>query len=135
MPTVVDVQPYAAAVADALTTQGVDHAEGRKPAGVAALPYIVWWLDGGTVSDRSMRSRDGFSVVLTLQCYGLTPEAVRVALRKGRAAVATLPGLPVDGRVLMMPSHTPGPPMDRDDDADPPLWWQSDEWRLPTSPA
>jgi hypothetical protein len=31
----------------------------------------VWWLDAGTVEDRSLRSRDGFSLVLVLQCYGL----------------------------------------------------------------
>jgi len=132
---VVDAQPFADAIGAALTVQGIAHAEGRKPTVAAGLPYIVWWLDAGTVEDRSLRSRDGFSLVLVLQCYGLSVDAVRFAVRKGRSAVLSLSHATVGGRVLMVPEHSPGPPMSRDDDADPPIWWQSDEWRLRTSPA
>jgi hypothetical protein len=132
---VVDAQPYADAIKAALTAQGIAHDEGRKPTVAAGLPYIVWWLDPGSVEDRSMRSRDGFSLVVVLQCYGFGPDAVRFALRKGRLAVASLASATVAGRVLMVPSQDPPPPMQRDDGADPPLWWQSDVWRLHTSPA
>ena len=132
---VVDVQPFSDAVEAALNVQGIAHAEGKKPTVAAGLPYIVWWLDPGTVTDRTMASRDGLSVVLVLQSYGLSPDSVRVALRKGRVAMASLVGDTVGAWVLLPPEHTPGPPMQRDDDADPPIWWQSDEWRLRTSPA
>jgi hypothetical protein len=133
---VVDAQPYADAIEAAVTAQGVAYAEGRKPDGVpAGHPYIVGWLDAGTVGNRSMRSRDGFSLVVTLQCYGSSVDSVRFAVTRARAAVASLSGAAVGGRVLLVPSHEPSPPMDRDDDADPPIWWQSDEWRFRTSPA
>lgn len=133
--TVVDAQPFADVIGAALDAQGIAHAEGRKPTVAAGLPYVVWWLDAGSVEDRSLRSRDGFSLVLVLQCYGFNPDAVRFAVRKGRAAVAGLAGAVAGDRVLMVPEQTPPPPMTRDDDADPPIWWQSDEWRLRTSPA
>jgi hypothetical protein len=58
-----------------------------------------------------------------------------VALRKGRTAVAALAGSTVGGQVLLVPSHGVPPPMQRDDSGTSPLWWQTDEWRLPTSPA
>jgi hypothetical protein len=132
---VVDVKPVADAIAAALTAQGLAHAEGKKPTVAAGRPYVVWWLDPGTVSNRSLASRDGLTVVVVLQCYGLTPDSVRFAVRKARQAVASLAGETVGDRVFRLPEHVPGPPMDRDDDADPPIWWQSDEWHLPTSPA
>ena len=133
---VVDAQPYADAIKAALTAQSIAHAEGKKPANVAAdHPYIVWWLDPGTITDRTLRSRDGLLLRLVVQHYGLTTDAVRVAVRKGRAAVASLAGAAVAGRVLLVPSHSPAEQMQRDDDVNPPLWWQTDVWSLPTSPA
>lgn len=132
--TVVDAQPYADAIKAAVDAQGIPYAEGRKPAGLGTgVPYIVGWLDSGRVENRSLRSRDGFSLVVVLQSYGFSPDSVRFAVRKGRAAIASLAGATVGGRVVLLPSHEPAPPMGRDDDADPPLWWASDQWRFRTS--
>ena len=132
---VVDAQPFADAIKAALTAQDIAHAEGKKPAVAAGVPYIVWWLDPGTVTDRSLRSRDGFSLSLVLQHYGNSMDAVRIAVRRGRAAVFSLAGQTAGDRVFLMPSHGSPPPPDRDDKVSPPIWWQTDDWRLPTSPA
>ncbi len=129
---VVDAQPLIDAVKAAVT--GIAYAEGKKPTVAAGLPYVVAWFDGGTVENRSLRSRDGFSLVATFHCYGSSPDAVRFAVRKVRAAVLSLFGDAVGGRTVLMPEHLPPPPMDRDDDLQPPLWWQADEWRLRTTP-
>jgi hypothetical protein len=73
--------------------------------------------------------------VVVLQCYGLAPDSVRVAVRKSRAAMFSLAGTTVGGRLIGLPMHVTPPPMQRDDDADPPIWWQPDEWHLATTPA
>ena len=127
-PVVVDPQPLIAAVKAAVA--GVAYAEGKKPTVAAGAPYVVAWFDAGTVGNRSLRSRDGFSLVGTFNCYGSTPESVRIAVGKVRAGVMSLFGDVVAGRTVQMPEHLAGPPMQRDDDVAPPLWWQTDEWRF-----
>lgn len=128
-----DAQPFADALTAAMAAQGLAYAEGRKPSVTAGLPYVVGWLDPGAVFDRSMRSRDGFEVRVVLQHYGQSPASVRVAVRKARAAVASLNGAAAGDRVVLMPYQDSPPPMQRDDTADPLLWWQTDVWHLPTS--
>ena len=125
---VVDSQPLIDAIKAALT--GIAYAEGQRPTVAAGLPYVVGWFDNGTVTDRTMQSRDGFELVAVFQCYGYSPDAVRFALHKVRTAVLGLHRAVVGGRTLLMPEHVPPPPMARDDDVSPPLWWQSDEWRF-----
>lgn len=127
---VVDAQPLADALAAAMTAEGIAYAEGRKPTVAAGRPYVVGWFDQGVIGDQTMRFRDGWSMVVVLQSYGLSPDSVRVAVRKARAAVLGLAGDAVAGRVVQMPTHQASPPMQRDDDVDPPLWWQADEWRI-----
>lgn len=133
--TVVDAQPFADAIKAAMQAQGITYAEGKKPTVAAGLPYVVGWLDQGTVDDSSLRMRDGWTLTVVLQSYGLAPDPVRVAVRKSRAAMFSLAGSTVGGRRVGLPVHVPPPPLQRDDDADPPIWWQSDEWRIPTTPA
>lgn len=128
-----DPQPFADAIEAAMAAEGVAYAEGRKPAVANGLPYVVGWMAPGRIFDASLRARDGFALTLVLQCYGLSMESVRVAVRKARAAVASLNGTSVGDRVVLRPYQDEPPPPQRDDDADPPLWWQSEVWRLPTS--
>jgi hypothetical protein len=106
---VVDAGPYAEAIKAALTAQDIAHAEGRKPTVGAGLPYVVWWLDAGRVTDSSLLSRDGFQLTAVFQCYGLSPDAVRFAVHKARLGVMSLVGDAVGGRTLCMPEHTAGP--------------------------
>lgn len=132
---IVDAQPLIDAVKAAVSAggaAGVPVDVGRKPAN-ATTRWIVLWPDTGTVDDRSLKSRDGWSIVLPAQCYGLTPEAAAYAVRKYGAAILGLHGTVVAGRTVHMPVHERPPPLSRDDDADPPIFMQYDEWRIRTS--
>lgn len=132
---VVDSHPVVAAIGSAVTTGGVAFGDGKKPANVGSKPYVVAFFDAGTVTDRSLASRDGWELYCSFQCAGLSPEAVRIAIRKVRAAVLGLRRQVLGGRLILMPTHEYGAPMSREDDADPTLFIQIDEWRIRTSPA
>lgn len=132
MPTVVDAQPLVDAITTAVAAQGLTIGDGEKPTVVAGRPYVVHWMSGGTITDRSLKSRDGFRLTAPFHVYGYDPDSVRWALRMLRTAVLGLHLAVVDGRTVQMPVQEEGPPMSRDDDADPPIWWQYDEWRFRT---
>lgn len=130
---VVDAQPLIDAIESAVAAQGVVIGNGEKPSVAAGRPYVVHWADSGTVGDKSMRSRDGFVLTVPFQVYGFDPDSVRWAVTRLRTAVLGLHRATVAGRMVHMPAHEPSPPMARDDDADPKLWWQYDEWRFRTT--
>ena len=131
---VATAQPIIDALKGALTTAGVALGDGVKPAG-ATTRYIVAWFDAGTVTDASLRARDGFDVVGTFHCYGQTPEAARFAHRALTGAVLALRGQPVGDRHVLAPEQLTSLPLQRDDDASPPLFDAVCEWRIPTCPA
>lgn len=127
---IVDAQPLIDAIEAAVVAQGVAIGNGEKPDVADGDPYIVHWAGSGAVDDRTMRSRDGFFLTVPFQVYGFDPDSIRWAVKKLRTAVLSLHRTTVDGRAVQMPSHVEPPPMSRDDDADPTLWWQYDEWRI-----
>lgn len=130
---VVDARPLVDAIEAAVIAGGVLFGDGVKPANVGTKPYVVAFFDGGTVDDRSLKSRDGWVLTGTFHCSGLTPDSARIAVRGLRSAILGLRGAVIDGRTVQMPVHLTGAPMTRDDDADPPLFIQVDEWRIRTS--
>jgi hypothetical protein len=131
----VTAQPLVAAIASGMTSAGVAFGDGVKPAVSGTKPWVVGWFDAGTIDNRSMRSRDGWSCVATFHSFGLTAESARIANRALRTVVLGLHRAAVGGRVLLMPENLVSVPMSRDDDVDPPLFLQIDEWRFRTSPA
>lgn len=135
MTTPVAVQPIVSAVKTAVESRGVLFGDGGKPANVGTKPWIVAWPDGGTYSSRSLRGGDGWSMVLTAHCVGLTPESARIAAAKLSGALYSLFLTTVDGRQVQFPEQLSALPLQRDDDSDPPLFVQIVEWRLRTSPA
>ena len=132
--SVVDAQPVIDALKAALQTAGVALGDGVKPA-TASSRYIVAWFDAGTVTDSSLRSRDGFSLVGTFHCYGTTPEASRFANRALTAAVLALRGQAIGGRMVLAPEQLTALPLQRDDDLNPALFDAVSEWRIPTCAA
>ena len=132
---VVDAQPIIAAIKAAVTASGVLFSEGVKPPGIGNRPYIVGFFDSGTIDNRSLAGRDGFSLVGTFHCAGLTPESARVAVRRLRSAVLGLHLTVAGGRQFQRPEHLVGLPMQRDDDADPALFIAVEEWRFRATPA
>ena len=131
--TVVDPQPLISAIKAAVESRGVAFGDGRKPTALGTKPWVVAWFDSGVVDNRSMASRDGWSMVGTFHSYGLTVESARIANRALRNAVLDLHGATVGGRTVHMPEHLTSLPMQRDDDTDPPLFDVIDEWRIRTS--
>ena len=132
MTLAVAVQPLVSALKAAVEAAGVAFGDGKKPA-TATTRYIVAFFDGGRVEDSSLASRDGFSVVGTFHCYGQTPDAARFASQKLTAAVLDLRGQTIGDRLLSMPEQLTSLPLQRDDDADPPLFDVVSEWRFATS--
>lgn len=129
--------PIVAAVKAAVESggaSGVPFGDGVMPSN-ATTRYIVAWFDPGRVDDRTLRSRDGWSAVGTFHCYGLTPDAARFANDKLTVAILGLHLQTVGGRVLLMPEQVSTVPLQRDDDADPPVFDAISEWRFRTSPA
>lgn len=131
MPTVVDAQPLVDAITAAVVAQGLAVGDGEKPTVTAGRPYVVAWFGSGTVSDRSLVGRDGFTLDGRFQVYGFDPDSIRWAVKKLRAGVLGLHLTVVGGRAVLMPEHLASTDGDRDDKADPgPLWWLFDEWRF-----
>lgn len=123
-----------AALATELTARGIAFGHGKKPTVAPGAPYIVGFFDAGRIEDRSLVSRDGWSTVGAFHCAGLTPESAFVATRKLREAALALSGQTVGGRRVQKPSQViEPPPVDRDDDADPVIYVQYDEWRFRTT--
>lgn len=134
MPAVVSAQPLVEAVEAAITAQGLAVGDGEKPASAPGRPYVVGWFGGGTIENRSMRSRDGFSLTFVLQVYGFDPDSIRWAVVRVHQAVLGLFGAVIDGRTVQMPVHQADQTMpERDDKADPPIWSYAEEWRIRTS--
>jgi hypothetical protein len=131
---VATAQPVIDALKAALQTAGVTLGDGVKPVG-ATSRYIVAWFDAGTIDDRSLASRDGFSLVGTFHCYGSTPEAARFASQALTAAVLGLHRQQIGGRAVLMPEQLTSLPLQRDDNLNPPLFDAVSEWRFRTSPA
>lgn len=134
MAEIVDPQPLINAIKAAIAAQGVAVGVAKKPVVAAGLPWVVMWPDGGAITNRSMASRDGFLMVLALHCFGLSPDSAWVALRKARVGVTGMANAVVAGRGIQVPIPLESlPPISRDDDVDPPLFMQYDEWRIQTS--
>ena len=126
-------QPLFTAIKSGITSAGVACDIGQKPS-TATTRWVVLWPDAGTITDRSLKSRDGFDVTLALHAYGLSPEAAGFALRKARDVIQAQRGTTVDGRKVQTPVNELGRLLDRDDVADPPVFWHYDEWRFKLTP-
>lgn len=132
--TAVNPQPLIDAIKAAVELLGVRFGDGKEPARNGTLPWIVAWFDAGTYTARSLLGGDGWSTVGVFHCCGLTPASARIAVRRLSTALYGLHSTDIGGRTVHMPQQLSATPLDRDDDADPPVFVQVVEWRLRTSP-
>jgi hypothetical protein len=124
------------ALTDALApTVGVPWVSGSSPPGTARKPWVVIWPDAGVRSAVTMKANDGYAETWVCHCFGLTPDSAAVAARLLTAAIYNLHQDIVRAGWCSSPEQTSAVPLQRDDDADPPLWNYVMEWRLRTSPA
>jgi hypothetical protein len=108
---------------------------GRQPTRDGTKPWVVIWPDGGLRSAVTMKANDGLAETWVAHCFGLTEASAVVALRKLTDGIYALYRQVVGGRVVQYPEQLSAVPMQRDDDAQPPLYDLIVEWRLRTTPA
>ena len=131
----VSAQPIVNAIKTGMAARGVPFGDAKKPTVATGDPWVVGWTDPGQVTDRTLVSRDGFELVLVAHCCGISPESARIARGVLADVLLGLHRQVIGGRLVQMPRNEPGPPMQRDDDAQPAIYVQIVEWRLATSPA
>ncbi|MEW2161444.1 hypothetical protein AB0912_00305 [Streptomyces sp. NPDC007084] len=127
-----DVLPHLDAVQAALTGAGLTVYVGGTPTTSGWSPpdkFAVLYPDPG-VSVRSSLAddRSDFTATVQVTCVGSDVErALWVAGRVRRALAAELA---VEGRVSWRPEDLGGPPVQRDDDVTPPLFFVPVQYRL-----
>lgn len=129
---ILSAQPLVDAVISAVQARGVPFGDGVVPTRVGTKPWIVGWFDAGTTDDDSLRGDDGWSIVLTAHCLGLSAEAARIAAAYLTVALRAVYGTTVAGRVVHRPEQLTALPVARDDTQTPVQWDAVVEWRLRT---
>ncbi|MFD5509024.1 hypothetical protein ACFWIB_14775 [Streptomyces sp. NPDC127051] len=118
------------AVLAALTTGGLAVGEGGAPPSVPATGvYAALYVDPGQSLPESLADqRTNFALSFQVTCVGPTPEKCRWAAQRARMALHA--PLAVAGRTAWRPEELGGPPMQRDDDVSPPLYYLPVQYRL-----
>ncbi|MGA5635079.1 hypothetical protein [Streptomyces lydicamycinicus] len=130
MTTVPDLGPHLDAVVGALEGAGLAVGQGGAPSPVPANKrYAVLYFDPGTVGRESLADRrTDLAVLFQVTCVGPTAEqCLWVAQQVRRALYGRLA---VDGRAAFRPEELGGPPLSRDDDVSPPLFFLPVQYRL-----
>lgn len=130
------VLPHRDAVVAALTAGGLVVGLGIKPA--TGIPtsgvYVVLYMDPGqSVRESIADVRSDFDGMFQITCVAPTEERCLWAADRARAALYA--GVSVSGRQAWRPEELGGPPVQRDDDVSPPLYFLPVQYRLQSIPA
>jgi hypothetical protein len=128
--------PHRNAVLAALQSiQGVAVGEGGAPNPVPSNQmYAVLYMDPGQSSTASLADdRSTFQGLFQVTCVGPTVEKCLWVADKVRTALFGT--LTVAGRAAWRPEEQGGPPVQRDDDVTPPLYYLPVQYRLQSIPA
>jgi hypothetical protein len=119
--TAPEVLPHVDAVQAALTAAGLAVGLGGAPV-PAVDRYVALYPDAGQFVTESLADRrTDFVGMVQATCVGPTAEQALWVADKVRSALASV--LTVDGRVVWRPEELGGPPVSRDDDVTPPLFY------------
>lgn len=135
MTTTPAVLPHVEALQGALEALPLTVYLGGAPAAVA-LPriYVVLYPDGGLASPASLADdRTTLDALVQITIVATLPDAALGTADRVRGAL-TAP-LTVDGRAVWRPEELGGPPLQRDDDVTPPVYYQPVQYRLRSIPA
>ncbi|MFE5514458.1 hypothetical protein ACFQ9J_28385 [Streptomyces sp. NPDC056529] len=135
-PPVPDVLSHVDAVKAALTAAGLSVFVGGTPAGAWTPPdkFAVLHPDAGTAVRESLADeRTTLDCLMQITCVGGDVE--RALWVAGRVRRALAKPLAVDGRVCWRPEDLGGPPVQRDDDITPPLYFVPVQYRICSAPA
>ena len=122
--------PHAKAVQAALEAAGLTVYPGKAPAAVV-LPkqYVVLHSDPGVATAASLADdRTRLDGLVQLTYVATTWEGAIGTADRGRAALSS--ALVVAGRQSWRPEELGGPPVQRDDDISPPLYFLPVQYRL-----
>ncbi|MEV5138428.1 hypothetical protein AB0K71_05720 [Streptomyces syringium] len=121
------------AVHAALTGAGLVVGLGGAPAPVPASQiYVALHVAPGTVGRESLAdARTDFELVFQVTCVGPTQEKCLWAAQRTRSALHG--PVVVAGRTAWRPEELGGPPVQRDDDVSPPLYFLPVQYRLRTT--
>ena len=125
-----DIKPHVDAITAALTGAGLTVGDGGAPASIPATGiYAVLYFDPGrSVSESLADQRTDFHLSFQVTLVGPTAEKVRWASQRLRDALHG--PLTVAGRNAWRPEEDGGPPVQRDDDVSPPLYYLPVQYRL-----
>lgn len=125
-----DIKPHLDAITAALAGAGLAVGQGGAPSPVPASSiYVALYLDPGQSLRESLAdARTDFAVLFQVTCVGPTQEKCLWAAQKTRTALHT--PLAVAGRAAWRPEELGGPPVQRDDDVSPPLYFLPVQYRL-----
>lgn len=128
-----DIKPHVDAVVAALANAGLTVGDGVAPATVPTNGiYVVVHFDPGQALPESLAdARTDFALSFQVTCVGPTPEKCRWATQRTRMALHA--PLAVAGRTAWRPEELGGPPIQRDDDVSPPLYYLPVQYRLQTT--
>jgi hypothetical protein len=115
------VLPHVDAVQAALTGAGLAVGLGGAPV-PAVSKYVALYPDPGqSVSESLADRRTDVMLMVQATCVGPTAEQALWVADKVRSALSG--PITVDGRVAWRPEELGGPPVSRDDDVTPPLFY------------
>lgn len=131
------VLPHVDAVQAALEGAGLTVYLGGTPTSSVWSPpdlYVVLYPEPGSAVRESLAdARTDFTTVFQITCVGGSMERALWAADKARAALSG--PLAVEGRATWRPEDLGGPPVQRDDDTNPPSWFVPVQYRLMSIPA
>lgn len=135
--TVPDVLPHLDAVKEALEGADLTVYVGGTPTGAGWSPpdkFAVLYPDPGMAVRESLADeRTDFESTMQITCVGGDVE--RVLWVAGRVRWALAFGITVEGRSCWRPEDLGGPPVARDDDVTPPVWYVPVQYRICSTPA
>jgi hypothetical protein len=125
-----DVKPHLDAITSALVAAGLVVGDGIAPDSIPASGiYVVLYADPGqSVRESLADARTDFMLGFQLTCVGPTAEKARWAAQRARMALHA--PLTVAGRTAWRPEELGGPPVQRDDDVSPPLFFLPVQYTL-----
>jgi hypothetical protein len=125
-----DIKPHLDAITAALVGAGLVVGDGIAPASIPPSGiYVVLYADPGQSMRESLADqRTDFLLGFQLTCIGPTAEKARWAAQRVRMALHA--PLTVSGRTAWRPEEQGGPPVQRDDDVSPPLFFLPVQYTL-----
>ncbi|WNI16910.1 hypothetical protein [Actinacidiphila sp. ITFR-21] len=131
--TAPQVLPHVDAVQAALAAGGLTVYLGGAPPRPADRYAVLYPEPGQAVRESLADARTHWSGVVTITSVATTAEQALWVADKIRAALAG--PLVVQGRVAWRPEELGGPPLARDDDVTPPLFYAPVQYRLQSIPS